>query len=99
DSGKRETVRATVPSQGFGQATFATSEHVASVEVDPDHIIPQTNYGNDARPPKPGVESLFADGLAALQRKDFGSAEEKLRQAVAADPANASYKAWHARAL
>lgn len=99
DSGKRLTSRVTVPSQGFGQAKFETTEKITSVEVDPEHVIPQTNYANDARPVKPDPDSLFIEGVEAIKRKEFGPAEEKLHQAVMANPTNATYKAWHSRAL
>jgi hypothetical protein len=99
DSGKRVTAHTTVPSQGFGQARFETAEHIASVEVDPEHVVPQTNYANDARPPKADPDTLFVDAVEAIKRKEFAPAEEKLRQAAAADPSSATYKSWHARAL
>lgn len=99
ESGKKLTVRATVPSKDFGQARFETTEKIARVEVDPEHIIPQTDYSNDARPQTEPATQLFVEAVGAVQRKEFGPAEEKLRQAVAAAPGNASFMAWEARAL
>jgi hypothetical protein len=99
ESGKRVTARATVPSQGFGEARFETAEKVVAVEVDPEHVIPQTNYGNDARPARPAPDQLFVEAVDLIKRSEFGPAEERLRQASALAPADPVLKAWHARAL
>lgn len=99
ESGKRLTVRSPVPSAGFGEARFETTERITSVEVDPDRVIPQSNYANDARPPRPAAEDLFVDGVGLVRKKEYAAAEVKLRQAVAADPLSDAAKAWLARAI
>ena len=81
------------------KALDETAERVTSVEVDPDRLVPQSNYANDARPPRPAPEQLFVEAVDLIKRKEFAPAEERLRQAVALDPADATYKAWHASAL
>jgi tetratricopeptide (TPR) repeat protein len=76
-----------------------TAEHIASVEVDPDKVVPQKDYSNDARPARPSPDRLFVEGVELVKKKDFAGAEAKLRQAVAGDANNAAAKAWLARAL
>ncbi|HQR37332.1 MAG TPA: tetratricopeptide repeat protein [Blastocatellia bacterium] len=98
-SGKKLVVKVTVPSEGFGEARFDTPEAVVSVEVDPDRIIPQTDYSNDARPAKPSSDALFVQAVDLYKRKDPGGAELKLREALAEDPTDAVASAWLARAL
>lgn len=99
DSGKRLTVKVAVPSSGFAEARFDTQERVVSVEIDPEHIIPQSAYANDARPARAAVDELFADGVALVRKKDFAAAEAALREATVADPLHDGAKAWLARAL
>jgi hypothetical protein len=98
-SGKRLIARVSVPSEGFGEARWETAEQVTAVEVDPDHVIIQTDYSNDARPPRASDIQLFNDAVAAYQRNDFAGAEAKLREMIAADPNDAVARAWHGRAL
>ena len=97
-SGKKLTVKVPVPSNGFGEARYETSERISSVEIDPERIIPQAGYANDARPPRPAAEDLFSEGVALVRQKDFAAAESKLRQATVADPLHDGAKAWLARA-
>jgi hypothetical protein len=99
EGGNRVVSRVTVPSQGFGEARFETTERIATVEVDPDKLVPQSNYANDARPQRPDPSALFGEGVELVKRRDFAQAEPKLRAVVAAQPANAEAKAWLARAL
>ncbi|MBK6316348.1 MAG: hypothetical protein IPF53_19185 [Blastocatellia bacterium] len=99
ESGKQLRVQATVPSNGFSTARFETSERITAVEIDPERVIPQAGYANDARPPRAAAEELFADGVAHVRKKEFAAAEPLLRQAIAADPLHDGAKAWLSRAL
>lgn len=99
ESGKKLTERVTIPSEGFAEVRFATTEQIASVEIDPEKIVPQRDFSNDARPQRPATSTLFTEGIALVKRGEFGPAEAKLREVVAAEPANAEAKAWLARAL
>lgn len=99
ESGKKLTVRVSVLSNGFAEARFDSPERVSSVQIDPDHIIPQAAYGNDSRPVLANADELFADGVTLFRKKDFAAAETELREATLADPLNDGAKAWLARAL
>ncbi|HZS45666.1 MAG TPA: tetratricopeptide repeat protein [Blastocatellia bacterium] len=107
-SGKavRDTVVLNSDSRGFGTATFNTTEKLASVEVDPEKILIQTNYDNDAwllnsDPPvqRPWDLSLFGAAVGAYTQHNYGEAETKLRQALANDQNNDLARAWLARTL
>jgi hypothetical protein len=98
-SGKKIAARATVPSEGFGRVEFASAEPIASIEVDPEHVIFETDYANNARPPRPLAVQLFNDGIAMVVRKEFAAAEPKLRAVLAENPSDAVAHSWLARAL
>jgi hypothetical protein len=50
DTGQTILVDATIPSKNFGEAVFKTSGRIVRVEVDPEKLYPQTDYGNDVVP-------------------------------------------------
>jgi tetratricopeptide (TPR) repeat protein len=98
-SGKKLTSRTTVPSEGFGRVQFDTQEAITAVEVDPDHVIFETDYANNARPPHPPAVQAFNDGIGMVVRKDYAQAEAKLRLVLAENATDAVTRAWLARAL
>lgn len=103
-SGKRLTSRATVPpdSEVTGElpsVRFDSAEPIASVEIDPEQVIIQTDYSNDAQPARRARGDVIAEGLSLVLRKDFAAAETRLRPLVTAEPADAAAHAWLARAL
>ena len=106
-SGKqlRDTALLTDDSSGFGTFTFNTTEKIASVEVDPEKILLQTNYDNDCWVwnPEPVQRhsdiTLFNEAAVAYAQKNYGDAEFKLRQVLAIDPNNDLAHAWLGRAL
>ena len=106
-SGKqlRDSVVLNGDSRGFGMATFNTTEKITSVEVDPDKVLIQTNYDNDAWVLNPDPVqrqsdlTLFTEAVNSYTQRNFADAEAKLRQVVAIDPNNDLGHAWLARAL
>ncbi|HKP11283.1 MAG TPA: tetratricopeptide repeat protein, partial [Blastocatellia bacterium] len=103
-SGKPVPVTVTVPSEGLVAAEIPTAEKITAVEVDPDKLLIQTNYDNDARDgdmklPRPSPQTLFNQSIAAFNKGDYAEAEGKLREAARRDPTNALIHAWLARAL
>lgn len=103
-SGKRVTTPVTVPSENLATAEIPTAEKIVSVEVDPDKLIVQTNYDNDARDAdskttRPSAQTLFNESIAAFNKGQQAEAEAKLRQAVRIDGRNALLHAWLARTL
>lgn len=99
EQGTRLTESVLIPSQGRAEVIFKTTEKLATVEVDPDKLYPQSNYDNDARPPVPSTFSLFRDANTSFNRKDYADTEAKLRPAIAREPLNAILRTLLVRAL
>jgi tetratricopeptide (TPR) repeat protein len=104
ESGKQVKTSVTVPSENITSAELATSEKIASVEVDPEKLIIQTNYDNDARAgdfkaTRQSSQTLLNDSIGAFNRSQYSEAEAKLKQAIGFDPRNATLHAWLARTL
>ncbi len=103
-SGKQVTARVVVPSENITSGELPTAEKITSVEVDPEKLIPQSNYDNDAREgdmkaTRVGAQTLFNESISAFNRAEYAEAETKLRQALRASPDNALLRAWLARTL
>lgn len=81
-SGEKLTTQTTIPARNFGKATFKITTQIVRVEVDPDKLYPQSDYGNDIAPrPKVGDNALF-EIKALFNKQDYGQAETLARQAV-----------------
>jgi len=103
-SGKQVTGTVTVPSENITAAEIPTAEKITSIEVDPEKLIIQTNYDNDARDgdmktTHASAQTLFNQSIAAFNKGDYADAETRLRQATRTDPRNSLLHAWLARAL
>lgn len=98
-SGKQLTSTVTVPSENITSFDIATTEKIASIEVDPEKLIIQSRYDNDTKPVQEAALNLFNDSLAAFNKADYATAETKLREAARINPQNANVHAWLARTL
>ncbi len=103
-SGKPVTINVAVPSESLATAEIPTAEKITAIEVDPDKLLIQTNYDNDARDgdmklPRPSAQTLLNQSIAAFNKGDYADAEGKLRDAVRRDPSNALIHAWLGRTL
>lgn len=103
-SGKQVTTSALVPSENITSAEIPTAEKITAIEVDPEKLIIQTNYDNDARDgdmktAHTSAQTLFNQSVAAFNKGDYTDAETKLRQAARIDPHNSLLHAWLARSL
>jgi tetratricopeptide (TPR) repeat protein len=98
-SGKQITTSVTVPSENITSFDIATAEKINSIEVDPDKLIIQTSYDNDAKPLQISALTLFNDSITAFNKSDYATAETKLREAARSSPQNATVHAWLARTL
>jgi hypothetical protein len=103
-SGKQVTTSVRVASENIATAEIGTAEKIVSVEADPDKLIIQTNYDNDARDAdskatRPSAQTLLNESIAAFNKGTYPEAEAKLRQAVVSDNRNAVLHAWLARTL
>jgi tetratricopeptide (TPR) repeat protein len=103
-SGKQVTSSVLVASENIATAEIPTAEKIVSVEADPEKLIIQTNYDNDARDAdskttRPSAQTLLNESIAAFNKAQYPEAETKLRQAVQSDNRNAVLHAWLARTL
>lgn len=99
EKGDRLTEKALMQSQALSEVVFKTSDKIASVEIDPDKLYPQTNYDNDTRPQVASPFTLFKEANAHFTRKEYTQAEAKLRDAAAREPVNAVTRTLLARTL
>ncbi|HVF89779.1 MAG TPA: tetratricopeptide repeat protein, partial [Blastocatellia bacterium] len=98
-SGKQLTTTVAVPSEDITFTDIQTSEKISSVEVDPEKLVIQTDYDNDAKPVRAWGQTLLNDSIAAFNRGEHAQAETKLREAARANPQNAVIRSWLARTL
>ncbi|MEK6300018.1 MAG: tetratricopeptide repeat protein [Acidobacteriota bacterium] len=103
-SGKRAIGSVAVPSENIAAAELQTSEQIASLEVDPEKLIVQTNYDNDARDIagnalRTTAQTLFNESIALFNKGQQAEAEAKLREAIRREPDNPLLHAWLARTL
>jgi hypothetical protein len=49
EQGQEVRAEATVPAKNFGEAVFKTPAKIVRVEIDPDKLYPQLDYGNDMK--------------------------------------------------
>jgi len=99
ESGKQLTITATIPSEDITAVEIPTAEKIRSVEIDPEKLIIQADYDNDAKPVQLSAQTLFNESIAAFNKGEFAEAETKLREAVRVAPHNSTLRAWLARAL
>jgi tetratricopeptide (TPR) repeat protein len=98
-SGKQLTATVNVPSENITSFELATSEKIASIEVDPEKLLIQSRYDNDAKPAQGAALNLFNESLTAFNKGEFAAAESKLKEAARLNPQNATIHSTLARAL
>jgi hypothetical protein len=99
DRGERVLAEVTVPAKEFGEAVFKTSSKVVRVEVDPDKLYPQLNYGNDAMPASKDLPEGLNEAALQLGAQDFPKAEATARGMIASAPRFQEARILLARAL
>jgi hypothetical protein len=103
-SGKQVTATVVVPSENIASVDLPTAEKIVSIEVDPQKLIIQSSYDNDARggdmkTTRVSAQTLFNQSIAAFNKSQFAEAESNLREAARQEPRNALIHAWLARTL
>ncbi len=99
DRGERVMAEATVPAKNFGEVVFKTASKIVRVEVDPDKLYPQMDYGNDAVPRSKDLPDALNEASLQLGAQDFAKAEATARAMIAAAPRFQEARILLARAL
>ncbi|HEU4510546.1 MAG TPA: tetratricopeptide repeat protein [Pyrinomonadaceae bacterium] len=99
DRGEQVLSEATVPAKNFGEVVFKTPAKIVRVEVDPDKLYPQLDYGNDAVPRSKDLSSALNEASLQLGAQDFPKAEATARAMLASAPRFQEAQIILARAL
>jgi TolA-binding protein len=86
ENGQLVRAEASVPAKEFGEAVFKTTSKVVRVEVDPDKLYPQLDYGNDVMPRTKDLSQALQEAYALLGAQDFVKAESTARAMLATAP-------------
>jgi len=99
EQGQVLRAEATVPAKNFGEAVFKTSSKIVRVEVDPDKLYPQLDYGNDVMPRGKDLSTALNEASLQLGGQDFAKAEATARAMLATAPRFQEAQIILARAL
>jgi hypothetical protein len=99
ERGEQVLAEATVPAKNFGEAVFKTPAKIVRVEVDPDKLYPQLDYGNDAMPRGKDLSQALNEASLQLSGQDFAKAETTARAMLAGAPRFQDAQIILARAL
>ena len=86
DTGQQVQTEATVPAKNFGEAVFKTTGKVVRVEIDPEKLYPQLDYGNDVMPRGKELSQALNEAYLQLGAQDFAKAEATARAMLAGAP-------------
>ena len=86
EQGQEVRAEATVPAKNFGEAVFKTTSKIVRVEVDPDKLYPQLDYGNDMVPRGKDLSQALNEASLQLGAQDFAKAEATARAMLATAP-------------
>ncbi|HET6976355.1 MAG TPA: tetratricopeptide repeat protein [Pyrinomonadaceae bacterium] len=99
ETGQEVRAEATVPAKNFGEAVFKTPSKVVRVEVDPEKLYPQLDYGNDMMPRGKELSQALNEAYLQLGAQDFAKAEASARAMLAGSPRFQEAQIILARAL
>lgn len=99
EQGQEVRAEATVPAKNFGEAVFKTTAKIVRVEVDPDKLYPQLDYGNDVMPRSKDLSQALNEASLQLGAQDFAKAEGTARAMLASAPRFQEAQIILARAL
>jgi Tfp pilus assembly protein PilF len=99
DRGEQVLSEATVPAKSFGEVVFKTPAKIVRVEVDPDKLYPQLDYGNDAVPRGKDLSTALNEASLHLGAQDFVKTEATARAMLATAPRFQEAQIILARAL
>jgi len=99
EHGQEVRAEATVPAKNFGEAVFKTPSKIVRVEVDPDKLYPQLDYGNDMMPRGKDLSQALNEASLQLSAQDFAKAEATARAMLVTAPRFQEAQIILARAL
>jgi tetratricopeptide (TPR) repeat protein len=99
EQGQEVRAEATVPAKSFGEAVFKTAGKIVRVEVDPDKLYPQLDYGNDVMPRGKDLSQALNEASLQLGAQDFAKAEATARGMLLTAPRFQEAQIILARAL
>jgi Tetratricopeptide repeat len=70
----------------YGAVNFPAGTKIARIEVDPDKLYPQKDYSNDVFPRRASPNEAYGQASLAFSKKDYATAEAKLKDALNAEP-------------
>jgi Tfp pilus assembly protein PilF len=86
EQGQEVRTEATVPAKNFGEAVFKTPAKIVRVEVDPDKLYPQLDYGNDVMPRGKDLSQALNEASLQLGAQDYVKAEATARAMLVTAP-------------
>jgi tetratricopeptide (TPR) repeat protein len=86
EQGQEVRAEATIPAKNFGEAVFKTPSKIVRVEVDPDKLYPQLDYGNDVMPRGKDLSQALNEASLQLGAQDFAKAEATARAMLVSAP-------------
>lgn len=98
-SGEQLSIDASVPARNFGEAVFKTTSRVVRVEIDPEKLYPQLDYGNDSAPRTRDLQEALSDASRQFGAQDYGKAESIAREILGVTPHSQEARVILARAL
>jgi Tfp pilus assembly protein PilF len=99
EQGQEVRAEATVPAKNFAEAVFKTPGKIVRVEVDPDKLYPQLDYGNDVMPRGKDLSQALNEASLQLGAQDFPKAEATARAMLVSAPRFQEAQIILARAL
>lgn len=99
ERGEQVRAETTVPAKNFGEVVFKTPAKIVRVEVDPDKLYPQLDYGNDVMPRAKDLTQALNEAALQLGGQDFPKAEATARAMLASAPRFQEAQIILARAL
>jgi tetratricopeptide (TPR) repeat protein len=97
--GETVLAEAMVPARNFGEAVFKTTTPIVRVEIDPEKLYPQTDYGNDTVPRVRDLPDALNEASLQLGAQDYVKAEAAAREMLVSAPRLQEARILVARAL
>ena len=99
EAGERLNRTVAIKGGEYGAVSFPAGTKIARIEVDPDKLYPQKDYSNDVFPRRASPNEAYGQASLAFTKKDYATAEAKLKDAMNAEPNSPTLQAFLGRIL